>query len=186
MTSPIALCAALSESLLQAIVPAAVALPTPLPPPLLSPPLEIAIATSFLVVVIAIHGVCLGRISKQFSSRFAHFSTETPKWRPAFLVGAAITGIVVVHMAETHIWAAILYGLSLVEGYGAAYFYVLEAYTTLGEGPNYLPDGHRLISPVIALTGLFTFGWSTSVLVYIVDQTGRLHQEREKQSPPSG
>jgi hypothetical protein len=68
----------------------------------------------------------------------------------------------------------------MIGTYRDAYFYVLEAYTTLGEGPNYLPDGYRLISPIIALTGLFTFGWSGSVLVYIVGQTGRLHAERSQ------
>ena len=43
-----------------------------------------------------------------------------------------------------------------------------------------MPVGYRLISPVIALTGLFTFGWSGSVLVYIVGKMGNLHAERSK------
>lgn len=150
------------------------------PPQLLNPTFEIVLATLFLVVVIGIHGVCLGRISKFFSTGFAHLTMTSPRWKPVLLTGVAIALIVLVHIAETHIWAGILYALGLVQGYGDSYFYVLEAYTTLGEGPNYMPVGYRLISPVIALTGLFTFGWSGSVLVYIVGQTGNLHAERSK------
>ena len=156
-----------------------------LPPPLLNPALEIAIATLFLVVVIGIHGICLGQISKHFSTRFAKLTAQSPRWRPAMLAAVAIALIVVLHFAETHIWAGSLLGLEMIATYRDAYFYVLEAYTTLGEGPDYLPDGYRLISPVIALTGLFTFGWSGSVLVYIVGQTGRLHAERSKATTPA-
>ena len=159
----------------------AAAAPEPdLPAPLLNPAAEIAIATLFLVVVIAIHGIGLGRISKFFSSRFVHLTPESPHWHAAVLTSVSIALIVSLHFAETHIWAATLLALDMIGSYRDAYFYVLEAYTTLGEGPNYLPDGYRLISPVIALTGLFTFGWSGSVLVYIVGQTGRLHAERSQ------
>ncbi len=157
-------------------------------PELPDPAIEIALATLFLVVVIGIHGVCLGQISKFFSSRFAHLTPQSARWRPVLLSGVSIGLIVALHIAETHIWAAVLYALDLVSSFRDSYYYVLEAYTTLGEGPNYMPVGYRLISPVIALTGLFTFGWSGSVLVYIVSQTGRLHAERsvanQKPSPP--
>jgi len=153
---------------------------------LLDPTLEIVAATAFLVVVIGIHGVSLGRISGFFSTRFAHLTPKSPRWKGAVLTTVAITLIVALHIAETHIWAAALFGLDLVASYGDSYFYVLEAYTTLGEGPNYMPVGYRLISPVIALTGLFTFGWSGSVLVYIVSQTGRLHAERSKAAATDG
>ena len=43
-----------------------------------------------------------------------------------------------------------------------------------------LPDRWRLIGPVIAISGLFTFGWTGSVLVYVMGQTGKLHAERSK------
>ncbi len=152
--------------------------------PVIDPTLEIVVAMLFLVVVIAIHGVVLGQISKFFSSRFVHLTLQSPRWKPALLTGVSIGFIVALHFGETHLWAAALLVLHMVDNYRDAYFYVLEAYTTLGEGSNYLPDGYRLISPVIALTGLFTFGWSGSVLVYIVGQTGRLHAERSKATAP--
>ncbi len=148
-----------------------------------NPAVEIALATLFLAIVIGIHGVCLGRISKFFSTHIARQTPQSPRWHAGLLTAVTIGLIVALHFAETHLWATALVQAGLISGYRDAYFYVLEAYTTLGEGSVYMPDGYRLISPIIALTGLFTFGWSTSVLVYIVGQVGRLHEERERQSP---
>jgi hypothetical protein len=150
-----------------------------------NPAVEIALATLFLVIVIGIHGVFLGRISKLFSTHIARQTPQSPRWHAGLLTAISIGLIVALHFGETHLWALTLNQAGLISGYRDAYFYVLEAYTTLGEGSVYMPDGYRLISPIIALTGLFTFGWSTSVFVYIVGQVGRLHEEREKQSPPS-
>ena len=166
------------------VIPAAVTTDSELSTVLFDPTVEIGIATLFLVIVIGIHGVCLGQISKLFSTRFARLKPTSPRWRASTLTAVSIGLIVVLHFVETHLWALNLIQLRLITNYRDAYFYVLEAYTTLGEGAAYLPDGYRLISPIIALTGLFTFGWSTSVLVYIVGQVGRLHEEREKASKP--
>ena len=59
-----------------------------------------------------------------------------------------------------------------------SYFFVLESYTTLGEGSVALPDRWRLIGPIIAMSGLFTFGWTGSVLVSIMNEFGKLDRAR--------
>ena len=38
-----------------------------------------------------------------------------------------------------------------------SYYFVLESYTTLGEGTVSLPDRWRLIGSIMAMSGLFTF-----------------------------
>ena len=52
-----------------------------------------------------------------------------------------------------------------------SYYFVLESYTTLGEGNVTLPDRWRLLGPIIGMSGLFTFGWTGSVLVRGVGKT---------------
>ena len=51
-------------------------------------------------------------------------------------------------------------------------FFAAETYTTLGEGAVRLPQSWRQLGPIIAVSGLFTFGWTSSVLVYIMTQFG--------------
>ena len=147
---------------------------------LTNPVVELALATLVLVPAIVVHGWCLGQVSKSFSSRFALYTPETPRWRVTTLTGITITTLVFIHLIETLLWTAPLLWLGIMDNFRDAYYYVLEAYTTLGEGTVALPDQWRLIGPVIAISGLFTFGWTGSVLVYIMGQTGKLHAERSK------
>ena len=147
---------------------------------LTDPFVELALATVILVPVIVFHGWCLGQVSKTFSMHFALYTPETSRWRVTTLSGLTITALVVVHLLETLLWTAPLLWLGILDNFRDAYYYVLEAYTTLGEGTLYLPDQWRLVGPVIAISGLFTFGWTASVLVYVMSQTGKLHAERSK------
>ena len=115
--------------------------------------------------------------------RWVHVTTETPHWRVNFLFGSVIAQLVIVHLIEVMIWALPLYGLNLIPELSAAAFFAAETYTTLGEGAVRLPLSWRQLGPIIAVSGLFTFGWTSSVLVYVVTQFGTLdthHAERKK------
>jgi len=147
---------------------------------LTNPVVELILATLILVPVIVVHGWLLGRTSKVFSTHFALYTPATERWRVTVLVGLTITALVFVHLLETLLWTVPLLWLGILDNFRDAYYYVLEAYTTLGEGTLYLPNEWRLVGPVIAISGLFTFGWTASVLVYVMSQTGKLHAERSK------
>jgi hypothetical protein len=144
------------------------------------PVLELGLATIVLVFIIVFHGWCLGAASKFFSTRFALYSPRTARWRVSLLTGFTIALLVIIHLVETLLWTIPLLQLDIMKGFRNAYYYVLEAYTTLGEGTVALPGEWRLVGPVIAISGLFTFGWTASVLVYIMNQTGSLHSERSR------
>jgi hypothetical protein len=141
---------------------------------------ELSLATTILVPIIIIHGWCLGQVSKLFSGRFALYTPATPAWRPSALTFVTIAILVVIHLLETLLWTVPLLQLGIMRNFRDAYYYVLEAYTTLGEGNVTLPDQWRLVGPVIAISGLFTFGWTGSVLVYVMSQQGKLRAERSR------
>jgi hypothetical protein len=56
----------------------------------------------------------------------------------------------------------------LIANWRAAGFFAANTYTTVGYGNFLLPDGWHMLAPIIAMSGLFTFGWTGSVLVEIV------------------
>ena len=145
--------------------------------------LQIALGIAILIVVVFIHGAGIRRISRYFSERWVHVTTETPHWRVNFLFGSVIAQLVIVHLIEVMVWALPIYWLNLIPGISAAAFFAAETYTTLGEGTVRLPLSWRQLGPIIAVSGLFTFGWTSSVLVYIMTQFGTLdthHAERKK------
>ena len=89
-----------------------------------------------------------------------------------------IGSLTLLHLVETLIWAVPLHLLGICPNLRDSYYYVLESYTTLGEGNVALPDRWRLIGPIIAMSGLFTFGWTGSVLVSIMTDFGKLDRSR--------
>ena len=149
---------------------------------LTNPVVELGLATLVLVPIIVIHGWLLGRTSKSFSVRFALYTPATPPWRVSGLAGVTIALLVVIHLVETLLWTIPLLGLRILPNFRDAYYYVLEAYTTLGEGPVPLPDNWRLVGPIIAISGLFTFGWTAGVLVYVMGETSKLHAARSRKA----
>jgi hypothetical protein len=150
--------------------------------------LEIALGIAILIVVVFIHGAGIRRISKYFSGHWVHVTTETPHWRVNLLFGIVIAQLVIVHLIEVIVWALPIYGLDLIPDLPSAIFFAAETYTTLGEGSIKLPQTWRQLGPIIAISGLFTFGWTASVLVYVMTQFGTLdttHAERKKASAKS-
>ena len=146
--------------------------------------LQIALGVSILVVVVFIHGAGIRRISRYFSERWVHVTTETPHWRVNLLFGSVIAQLVIVHLIEVMVWALPDYWLNLIPNLSAAAFFAAETYTTLGEGC--CPAAAQLAADWDRSSpsqGLFTFGWTSSVLVYVMTQFGMLdthHAERKK------
>lgn len=143
---------------------------------------ELAFATLILILIIVVHGWSLNRVSKLFSSRFALYTTRTARWRVNVLTSATIAFLVMIHLSETFIWTVPIWRFGIIPNLRDAYYCVLEAYTTLGEGNVTLPENWRLAGPMIAISGLFTFGWTGSVLVYVMGQIGKLHSESSRES----
>lgn len=166
---------------------------TPLAPPILVPHLvpepfnELLVGVFFLVVVIFVHGFGLRAIVRHYSRRrslLEHAGRDT--WESSLVLSAVISALAVLHMTETLVWAVPICLTNIIPQMRDSYFYVLESYTTLGEGTVTLPDAWRLIGPMIAMSGLFTFGWTGSVLVNVMsdflkfDRYASSHAHKER------
>lgn len=145
-----------------------------------SPVTEVSLAIPGVVLVIGLHGWFLGRISRRFAKSFRKFDEHTARWRVSLLMGVTVAELASSHLIETFIWAIPLWYLGLIDTFRHAYSFTLEQYTTLGAGDVRVPQGWSLIGPMIAISGLFTFGWTGSVLVYVMGQLSNWHGRSEK------
>jgi len=139
-----------------------------------NPVFEIFVGTLLLITVILVHGTGIRMISRRFNNSWAGVTSTTPHWRPNLILSLTIAALAALHFAETLIWAVPIYVRDIIPSMRDSYYYVLESYTTLGEGTITLPDHWRLIGPIIAMSGLFTFGWTGSILVNIMNEFGKL------------
>jgi hypothetical protein len=138
---------------------------------------ELGFGVLILVVMITVHGWCMGVVSKFFAVRFARFGPQSAQWRVSLLVSVTIALLASVHLVETMIWVIPIWWFGLISGFRDAFYFVLESYTTLGDASVVLPHSWRLIGPMIAISGLFTFSWTGSVMVYVMTETGRRHSK---------
>jgi hypothetical protein len=98
--------------------------------------------------------------------------------RQVFFSGLVLL-ILTTHLAEMLLWGCTLVVVGAIPIFRDAYYYASVTYTTLGYGAEILPQGWRILAPMIAMSGFFAFGWTTGVLVNLV---GRMHQ---RDAPPA-
>jgi hypothetical protein len=143
-----------------------------------APVLELFTGIVGLIVIIFVHGTGVRYINRRFSDAWVRVGPATPYWRVNVLLVAVIGSLGVLHLAETMIWAAPIHASGIIPSLRDAYYYVLESYTTLGEGNVSLPERWRLLGPIIAMSGVFTFGWTGSILVSIMTEFGKLDRSK--------
>jgi Ion channel len=101
------------------------------------------------------------------------------------LFGTSVFLMLSLHIIGVLVWAFVLAHLGLILRANDAIYFCANAYTTLGYGIVDLDPQWRNISPIIGISGLFTFAWTTSALVGVVAAHNRLLEqleiEREKQ-----
>lgn len=76
--------------------------------------------------------------------------------------------MLMLHLSEICLWGLVLWTVGLVTNLHEAVYFSANTYTTLGMGPMALPHVWHEMSPIIAISGLFTFAWTTSELFNIV------------------
>jgi hypothetical protein len=144
------------------------------------PMAALAIGSFMLVVLVLFHGVALHLISVQQKRRERRLRLERPNLAAgALLFGCSVFLMLALHIVEILIWSFAITHTGIVKyAYDAMYF-CANAYTTLGMGALDVDKHWRIISPIIGISGLFTFAWTTSTLVDVVASNGRLLEQLE-------
>lgn len=147
-----------------------------------TPFIEVALGLTMLVVVIFIHGVGLRTINSQHSRAWAKVGPQTSRIKVDLMLAKVIASFAMLHLLETLLFALPLSWTRILPDLRDSYYFVLESYTTLGEGNVQLPTEWRLLGPMIAMAGLFTFGWTGSSLVSVMTQFSQLDKARARQA----
>jgi len=140
----------------------------------------LGIGTFVLVFLALFHGMGLHWILLLHRRGERRLRLERPRLvAAAFLFAWSVFLMLDLHLVEVLIWAFALTRMGLiVHAYDAIYF-CANAYTTLGMGKMDVGEHWHIISPIIGISGLFTFAWTTSALVDVVAANGRLIEQLE-------
>jgi hypothetical protein len=140
----------------------------------------LAIGSLMLVGLALFHGVGLHLISIQQKRKERLLRLGRPRLAMgALLFGWSVFLMLALHIVEILIWAFAITHAGFVKHTYDAIYYCANAYTTLGMGSLDIDEHWRNISPIIGISGLFTFAWTTSILVDVVASYSRLLEQLE-------
>jgi len=153
------------------------------------PAADVAFGGGMLLLIIVIHAAGVRAVTSHVAKRSKVIMQHPRTWRADVLMAQSVLGLLLLHLGETVAWATALVQGGLVSSWRAAGFFAGNTYTTVGYGSFVLPVGWEMVAPIIAISGLFTFGWSGSVLVDIVARCQRIKDaadaSRHPVAPPS-
>lgn len=144
------------------------------------PVAALGIGALMLVFLALFHGAGLQRILHRNKRGEVKLRSRQPSlFAASMLFGWAVFLMLMLHLVEVLLWAGLLLWLGLAPRVANAIYFCANAYTTLGMGNLDLGEHWRTISPIIAISGLFTFAWTTSSLVDVVASHTRLIERLE-------
>ena len=114
------------------------------------------------LVNIAIHAVIMAQVSYA-AHRAAAVARGHARRRVVLVMMAAVAVLMIAHLIEVGIWAALYAALEVVPPDHAFYFAFVN-YTTLGYGDVLPAEYWRVLGPMAAMNGVLMFGWSTAVI----------------------
>jgi hypothetical protein len=129
-----------------------------------------------LVLVIMFHAFWIRLITGSFLKRSAALRARVALWRADLLFSLMVVALLALHLSEVVLWSAALIFGDIVTDWSKAAYFAANCYTALGE-PFSLPHAWRIVPPIIAISGIFTFAWTASVLVNFVSRYNELRAE---------
>lgn len=135
------------------------------------PFLEIILGCFLILCTMTIHSIGMYMVMHRFELNWPVFLNEKNEFWRQFYFGRLVIIMILTHMLEVFLIALVLNGIHAFNSLRTAFYFTGETYTTLGLGDILLPPGWRQLALFIAMSGLFSFGWSTGVLVSIVGKT---------------
>lgn len=137
----------------------------------MQPIVEILLGLSLTAGTLFIHSIGMYQVMHRFELNWPRYLTEKKEYKRQFYFGRIVMLMLITHLMEVLLIAMLLFGIHAFHDLRTAFYFTGETYTTLGFGDILLPTGWRQLALFIAMSGLFSFGWSTGVLVSIVGKT---------------
>ena len=90
------------------------------------------------------------------------------KRRSALLLIVLFSGVMVLHITETSLWAVFYYTQELFKDFESSLYFSLTSYTTIGYGDVLLPQRWRLLGAIEGISGVLLCGVSAGFMFAVI------------------
>ena len=129
--------------------------------------LNIAMASFMMLLTVGIHS-CAMVFAMRVIRRHEGFWRPASEWRRIWRVGAGVLLMFLASVIETSVWATAYLALGAIQGFEPALYFSTVTFTTLGYGEIVLNEQWRLLASFEAANGIIMFGWSTAIVIALV------------------
>jgi len=130
---------------------------------------NLAIGTGLIVITVVIHLVAM-QFTRELAHSHARRVQQDLKTFPALQVTAVILLMFVALFLQVFIWAVVYLLLGAMAGMEQSLYFSMVTFTTLGYGDLVLPAQWSLLSAIEATNGIIMFGWTTAIVIAIVQR----------------
>jgi len=100
--------------------------------------------------------------------------------RSALLLIVLFSGVIVLHLTETTLWAAFYYTQALFADVETSLYFSLTSYTTIGYGDVLLPEHWRLLGAIEGVSGVLLCGVSTAFIFAVISAMFQIRLQQQQ------
>ncbi len=131
--------------------------------------LEILLGLLHTAVTVLVHGLATLFVAYKVRSG-RQWGATTPLWRDFVAVVYVVSIVFVITVLEAAWWAANYVYIGAIGTFDEAMYFSMITYTTLGYGDITLEEGWRVLSGFQAANGVIIAGWSTALVLAVVQR----------------
>ena len=130
----------------------------------------LSLAISMLVLCVLIHAIVIFFVANRGRKEIVPATEAGLNLKAHMFFMAYMLTLLVSHIVQIFIWGVTIYCFDVIQNPHVAMIYAGSTYTTVGFVSDPIPNKWQLLSMFMAISGLFTFGWSTSIM-FALSQT---------------
>src|ERR1041384_7705682 len=129
----------------------------------------ISLAGMIVSVCVLIHFTGILLMAECVLQHREYLERTGSKFRSALLLIVLFSGVMVLHITETSLWAVFYYTQELFKDFESSLYFSLTSYTTIGYGDVLLPQKWRLLGAIEGISGVLLCGVSTAFLFAVLN-----------------
>lgn len=137
--------------------------------------LQLVFSLALASLTVVVHAIGTVRIVMALAAARERWERDLTSARTVLMLIRLVAGLLVLHLAEMGVWAVAIRALAVMPSFEASLYYSLESYTTVGYGDVTPREEWRLVGPIESAVGILMFGWSTGIIVAVLQ---RIYRER--------
>ena len=143
---------------------------------------EISIAVGIVFVCLLLHVAGILLMAEWLLRHREYFERSGARTHVSILMIVLISGIMLLHVAESGLWAIFYFTRELFQDFETSLYFSLVSYTAIGYGDVVLPQKWRLLGAIQGVSGVLLCGLSTAFIFAILNAMFRARM-RQQQIP---